>query len=112
MILIAQHFLSVLVWLPILGGLMLLVLGDGGDARSSRASMMRVGALLITLVTFVLSTALFTNFDNAETGMQFVERTPWIQALNSFYYPGRPALAIENSTMNAAKIGIVLATPP
>ncbi len=94
MILIAQHFLSVLVWLPILGGLMLLVLGDGGDARSSRASMMRVGALLITLVTFVLSTALFTNFDNAETGMQFVERTPWIQALNSFYYLGVDGISV------------------
>jgi len=88
MILFAQHFLSVLIWLPILGGLMLLVLGDDGDARSSRASMMRVSALIVTLATFVLSTALFTNFDNAATGMQFVERAPWIQALNSFYYLG------------------------
>ena len=88
MILVAQHFLSVLIWLPILGGVMLLVLGDGGDARSSRASMMRVGALTVTLATFVLSTALFTNFDNAATGMQFVERVPWIQALSAFYYLG------------------------
>ena len=86
--LMAQHFLSILVWLPILGGLMLLVIGDDGDARSSRASLMRVGALLTTLVTFVLSTALFTAFDNAETGMQFVERAPWIQALNAYYYLG------------------------
>jgi len=86
--LVAQHFLSVLIWLPILGGLMLLVLGDDGDARSSKASMMRVGALIVTLATFVLSTALFTNFDTAATGMQFVERALWIEALNSFYYLG------------------------
>ena len=91
---LAQHFLSILVWLPILGGIMLLVLGDDGDARSSRASMMRVGALLTTLVTFVLSTALFTSFDNAETGMQFVERTPWIQALNAYYYLGVDGISV------------------
>ena len=55
---------------------------------------MRFGALLTALVTFVLSTALFTSFDNAETGMQFVEREPWIQALNSFYYLGVDGISV------------------
>jgi NADH-quinone oxidoreductase subunit M len=77
-----------LVWLPILGGLMLLVIGDDGNARSAKAGMMRLSALLITVMTFVFSTALYAAFDNAEPGMQFVERQSWIAAINAFYYLG------------------------
>ncbi|MGI9200683.1 MAG: NADH-quinone oxidoreductase subunit M [Woeseiaceae bacterium] len=85
---LAQHLLSVLIWLPVMGGLMLLVIGDGGDAESEKAGMMRWSALLITALTFVLSTALYMGFDNAATGMQFVERAPWVDAINAFYYLG------------------------
>jgi NADH-quinone oxidoreductase subunit M len=85
---LAQHLLSVLIWLPVFGGLLLLVIGDGGDAESEKAGMMRWSALLITALTFVLSTALYMGFDNAATGMQFIERAPWIDAINAFYYLG------------------------
>jgi len=86
--LLAQHLLSVLIWLPILGGLMLLVIGDDGDARSQKAGMMRFSAIMIALMTFVLSIALYVGFDNAARGMQFVERADWVGALNAFYYLG------------------------
>ena len=86
--LLAQHLLSVLIWLPILGGLLLLVIGDDNDARSQRAGMMRSSALLVTFTTFVLSTALYVGFDNAAMGMQFVERVSWVDAINAFYYLG------------------------
>jgi NADH-quinone oxidoreductase subunit M len=86
--LFAQHLLSLLVWLPILGGLMLLVIGDDGNARSAKAGKKRLSALLITVMTFVFSTALYAAFDNAEPGMQFVERQSWIAAINAFYYLG------------------------
>jgi len=85
---LAQHLLSVLIWLPVFGGLLLLVIGDDGDAESEKAGMMRWSALLITAITFVLSTALYMSFDNAATGMQFIERAPWIDAINAFYYLG------------------------
>ena len=85
---LAQHLLSVLIWLPVFGGLLLLVIGDDGDAESEKAGMMRWSALLITAIIFVLSTALYMSFDNAATGMQFIERAPWIDAINAFYYLG------------------------
>jgi NADH-quinone oxidoreductase subunit M len=91
--LFAQHLLSILVWLPIFGGLALLVIGDDGDSRSSRAGMMRHSALLITLVTFIFSTALYAAFDNAALAMQFVERADWISAINAFYYLGVDGLS-------------------
>jgi NADH-quinone oxidoreductase subunit M len=50
--------------------------------------MMRVSALLITVMTFVFSTALYAGFDNGELGMQFIERAAWIEAINAFYYLG------------------------
>jgi NADH-quinone oxidoreductase subunit M len=86
--LLDQHLLSVLIWLPILGGLLLLVIGDDGDPRSAKAGMMRSSALLVTSLTFVLSTALYIGFDNTALAMQFVERLAWIDAINAFYYLG------------------------
>ena len=85
---LAQHLLSVLIWLPVIGGLLLLIIGDGGDSKSDKAGMMRLSALLITLLTFVLSTALYMGFDNEALNMQFVERVPWVDAINAFYYLG------------------------
>ena len=88
MTLFVQNLLSLLIWLPIFGGLALLLIGDDGNARSARAGMMRLSALLITALTFVLSTALYAGFDNAESGMQFIERASWIAAVNAYYYLG------------------------
>ena len=84
----SQYLLSILVWLPIIGGIILLVVGDGGDSKSSKASTMRIIALGMSSLTFVLSIALYKWFDNTETGMQFIERFSWIPALNAYYYLG------------------------
>ena len=85
---LATHLLSVLIWLPIAGGIALLLIGDEGDAGSSRAGIMRMTALIVSVATFVLSIGLYTGFDSAATGMQFVERYGWIPAINVDYYLG------------------------
>jgi NADH-quinone oxidoreductase subunit M len=84
----SQHILSILIWLPVFGGFALLAIGDAGDYKSARAGMMRNVALAVSAVTFILSTALYTGFDNAATGMQFVERMEWIASLGVHYYLG------------------------
>ncbi len=84
----SQHLLSILIWLPVIGGIMLLLVGDGGDVKSSKAATMRIIALGMSLLTFVLSIALYKWFDNTATGMQFVERFSWIPALDVHYYLG------------------------
>ncbi|MCP4090020.1 MAG: NADH-quinone oxidoreductase subunit M [Gammaproteobacteria bacterium] len=76
--------LSTLIWLPVLGGLLILALGDrAGAARPDRWL-----ALAISLATFGLSLLLYTEFDFATAQMQFVERMPWISAFNIEYYLG------------------------
>ncbi|MGB5102179.1 MAG: NADH-quinone oxidoreductase subunit M [Steroidobacteraceae bacterium] len=74
--------LSVLVWLPIAAGVLLLLAGD----RSPGAA--RWIALVGSLVTFVVSLALWRDFDTATAAMQFVERQPWIGAFNAWYHLG------------------------
>jgi len=79
--------LSVLVWLPILGGLLLLALGrKEGAATGFRFD--RLFALGISVLTFVLSLPLWTAFDPSTASMQFVERMPWIRSFNVEYYLG------------------------
>ena len=83
-----SYLLSILIWLPIFGGVALLVMGDGGDVRSRQSHLMRLTALVVAVLTFVFSLVLYAAFDNSETGMQFVERVPWVESLNVFYYVG------------------------
>lgn len=75
--------LSLLVWLPILGGMAVLLSGDKGDA-----SGVRVLALVISVATFVLSLGLFTGFDASTSNMQFEEFAAWIPAFNINYHLG------------------------
>lgn len=85
---LTQNLLSVLIWLPVIGGIAVILTGDEGNAESARAGQMRWLALAVSLLTFVLSISLYTGFDTTTASMQFVERAPWIAAFNVEYYLG------------------------
>jgi NADH-quinone oxidoreductase subunit M len=84
----SQHLLSILIWLPIIGGAALILIGDEKDSTSSRAGMMRVVALVVSTLTFLISILLYAGFDNAATGMQFIEKQSWVASLNVYYSLG------------------------
>ena len=84
----SEHILSSLSWLPMLGGIALLAIGDGGDFRSPRAVAMRWVALAVSLLVLACSIALYVSFDSTSAAMQFVEHVPWIAALDAYYFPG------------------------
>ena len=42
---LANYLLSFLIWFPIAGGVVLLLIGDGGDVKSVQARLMRAAAL-------------------------------------------------------------------
>lgn len=75
-------FLSLVIWVPILGGLLVLAAGDK-DPWGARPI-----ALIVSLLTFLLSIPLYTGFDITTASMQFVEKTPWIEAFGINYYLG------------------------
>ena len=85
---LTHQILSILIWLPIAGGAAVLIVGDDGDAASSRAGGMRVLALLVSVLTFVLSLFIYSNFDTTTAAMQFVERSEWIPTFDVHYYLG------------------------
>ena len=80
--------LSDAIWTPILGGLLVLAMGD------RRAGAARWLALLVSLVTFAVTIPLFTGFDTHTAAMQFSERVAWIPTLNIFYHLGIDGISL------------------
>ncbi len=80
--------LSVLIWLPILGGVALLPMGEG------RSGMVKTVALLVAVITFLISIPLWTGFDASTAQLQFVEKTVWIDAFNVNYHLGIDGIAM------------------
>ena len=74
--------LSILIWLPILGGLAVLALGD------RRAALARRLTLAVSVLTFVASLPLWQRFDPNTAAMQFTEHAAWIPAFDAWYYLG------------------------
>jgi NADH-quinone oxidoreductase subunit M len=74
--------LSLLIWLPIVGGVVVIAVGD------QRASLARILALVVAGLTFVLSLFLYRAFDTSTAAMQFTELKPWIANFDIFYSLG------------------------
>ena len=89
----SDYLLSILIWLPIAGGVVLLAMGDDNDAASPRANAMRWTALGVSVLTFIFSIGLYTGFDTTTAAMQFVERAPWVDAIDVWYYLGVDGLS-------------------
>jgi NADH-quinone oxidoreductase subunit M len=77
-----------LIWLPIIGGGLVLALGN------QRVNAARWLSLLIAFAVFVLSIPLFTGFDYANAGLQFIERREWIPAYDIQYHLGADGISI------------------
>ncbi len=81
-----------MIWLPILGGLLVLAIGrtSAGKPSSDGAGLRadRLLALVVSVLSFLLSLPLWTDFNAATADMQFVERMSWIRAFNVEYYLG------------------------
>jgi len=86
-----DHILSVLIWLPIIAGAVLLALGDRVAARVRLA---RWVALIASVLVFALSLPLWTNFDSTTALMQFQESHNWIPTFHATYHLGVDGIAM------------------
>ena len=74
--------LSLLIWLPILGGGLIILIANNS------ANTARWASLAISILVFAMSLNLYNGFDNTTHLMQFVEKTAWISQFNINYHIG------------------------
>ena len=83
--------LSLVTFLPMVGVLLIAVLRGDEEvvARNSRSI-----ALWTSLLTFLLSLAVWNNFDPTQAGFQLVEKTQWLPGLGVSYYLGIDGISL------------------
>jgi NADH-quinone oxidoreductase subunit M len=74
--------LSIVVWLPIIGGLVVLAASEFENLNP------RPIALGFAMLTFLSSLLLYTGFDVTTAAMQFEERASWVETFNIWYHLG------------------------
>jgi len=80
--------LSLLIWLPIIGGGLTLFFSD------KNATQAKWFALLIALITLALGVPLYQQFDLVTPGMQALESHEWIPSFDIFYNLGADGISI------------------
>ncbi|WP_322629471.1 complex I subunit 4 family protein, partial [Halothiobacillus sp.] len=80
--------LSLIVWLPILSGVFVMLVG----ARNTRFA--RWFALASTVLVFLLSVLLLPGFHTGTYAMQFVELVPWIPQFGINYHLGVDGISL------------------
>jgi NADH-quinone oxidoreductase subunit M len=78
-----SNILSLAIWVPIAFGILLLAAG-----RQENPGAARWIALVGSIVGFLVTIPLMTDFDTTTAAMQFVEKAPWIERFNVMYHLG------------------------
>src|SRR6187549_3963604 len=85
--------LSIIVFLPLAGALLVLLVGGRGD-QPDRAPLVRNLALLTSLATFAATLYLWWRFDPASAAFQFEEKHAWIPEFGIQYYIGVDGISL------------------
>jgi len=88
--------LSLAVWVPIIAGV--LVLATGSDRNAPLARWL---ALIGSVLGFVVTIPLYTQFDALTANMQFIELARWIPAFNIHYHLGVDGIAMPFILLNS-----------
>lgn len=81
--------LSILIWLPVLGAVLVLMTGGDKNAHYARAI-----AGVVAFINLALCVPLYLGFDTHSYAMQFQENTLWIAAYNIHYAVGVDGISL------------------
>lgn len=98
-----SFLLSLVVWLPVFSGM--LVLATGGDHN---ARMARWIALAGSVVGLLVALPLYTQFDATLSTMQFVERHTWIEHFGIYYHLGVDGISMPLILLNCFTTPLVV----
>ncbi|MBK6630741.1 MAG: NADH-quinone oxidoreductase subunit M [Betaproteobacteria bacterium] len=88
--------LSIAIWLPIVGGL--LVLATGSDRN---AGLARLLAMVVAVAGFMVTVPLYIGFDTTTSDMQFTELRQWIPRFNINYQLGVDGISVLFILLNS-----------
>ena len=88
-------YLSVLIWLPIAAGIVVLLLGDKNIGAA------RWVALLAAIATLIVSLPLLAHFNSATADFQFPEKLAWIARFHSYYALGLDGISLPLVVLTA-----------
>ncbi|CAC9596327.1 NADH-ubiquinone oxidoreductase chain M (EC 1.6.5.3) [uncultured Gammaproteobacteria bacterium] len=77
-----NSLLSLLIWLPIFAGVLVILIGN------ERANTARWISVAVSILVFIISLSLYTEFDSNTHLMQFEEKASWISQFNIYYHLG------------------------
>jgi NADH-quinone oxidoreductase subunit M len=83
-----EHILSITIFLPLLGVLALFLV------NKDNSHAIKLVGLFTSALTFVISLALYFQFDATAPGFQFREYAVWVQSLNIGYYVGIDGMSL------------------
>ena len=84
--------LSILILLPLLGAALIYLIVRRDDEISARNAYNT--GLWTTIVTFLVSLTLWTDFDRTTSAFQFVEKFSWFEGYNINYYVGIDGISV------------------
>src|SRR5579862_1329181 len=87
--------LSLLIWLPIGAGVLVLLLGERNIAAG------RWLALAATLATLALTVPLWSHFDTTTAALQFPEKLAWIPRFEAYYALGIDGISLPLIVLTA-----------
>jgi NADH-quinone oxidoreductase subunit M len=90
----SSHFLSLAIWVPILGALVVFAAGN-------EKNLARWTALIVAFAGFAVTLPLYMGFDVGQAGMQFVEQRPWIPRFNIEYLLGVDGISVLFILLNS-----------
>ncbi|MBI4218064.1 MAG: NADH-quinone oxidoreductase subunit M [Elusimicrobia bacterium] len=82
-----MSFLSWITFLPLIGAILILFV------PKEKTSQHRFIAVAFSLLSFLISIAIFSAFDSSNSGMQFVEKVAWIPSFGIHYFVGMDGLS-------------------
>src|SRR3990172_2495321 len=85
---LAGNILTVLIFLPLAGALLLVFLPKG------KPRLLRDATFLVTALEFLLSLPVAIGLDGTSAAMQFVQKVPWIPEYGISYHVGVDGISL------------------
>lgn len=102
---ISDVLLSLLIWIPIIGGLLVLMVQNDEKGNTARAI-----ALVTVIINFALCLPLWLMFDPTTASMQFQEHADWLPSLGVHYALGVDGISMPMVVLtNFTSLLVVLA---